>query len=148
MLQALAANALALDAGDPLNRATDLIVQSYQTDFPVLDSDGNYVGVLTKARLIQARLEAGLEAHVGDVMLAADQVPVCTPTGTLADVWEMMMLSGSRVVAIKEGPRFLGLMTLDDISRVFQVMHDSGTWRRRGGSNTPPPTSPQGAADA
>lgn len=123
VVQALVPDAVRLHADDPLNWATNLLLQSYQTDFPVFDEHDTYVGVLTKDHLIQARQEAGPETRVGDVMLPADQVPVCAPDGTLADVWEKLILGGYRVVAVKDGSRFLGLITLDDLARVFQTVN-------------------------
>jgi Zn-dependent protease len=135
--QALVPDAVGLHAGDPLNWATNLLLHSYQTDFPVFDDNEMYVGVLTKDHLIQARQEAGPETRVGDVMLPADQVPVCAPNGTLADVWEMLILGGYRVVAVKDGSRFQGLITLDDLGRVFQTVN--APRRRRNLSARPAP---------
>jgi CBS domain-containing protein len=55
-------------------------------------------------------------------MIPAPEVPVVGPETTLADVWDKMMENGSRVVAVKEQGRFLGLITLDDISELIQVV--------------------------
>jgi CBS domain-containing protein len=55
-------------------------------------------------------------------MLRADQVPDVPPTATLAEVWETMATSATRVVAVKQQHQFLGILTLDDISEVFSVL--------------------------
>ncbi|HXF62630.1 MAG TPA: site-2 protease family protein, partial [Caldilineaceae bacterium] len=120
--QALTPNAINLYASERINRAVDLILNSYQTDYPVLDLSGNFIGVLTRSRLIRALKEVGAEARVVDVMLRADQVPVVTPVTNLAEVWEKMATSGSRVVAVKQNNQFLGIITLDDITEVFNVV--------------------------
>ena len=120
--QALTPSAINLYASERINRAVDLILNSYQTDYPVLDLSGNFIGVLTRARLIQALKTAGAEARVVDVMLRADQVPVVTPMTNLAEVWEKMATTGSRVVAVKQQNQFLGIITLDDITEVFNVI--------------------------
>ncbi|GIV76146.1 MAG: protease [Litorilinea sp.] len=120
--QALTPGAVALYASERLNRAVDLLMTSYQTDYPVLDLSSKFIGVLTRPRLIQALQEHGPEARVVDVMIPADQVPTCGPDTSLAEIWEKMAQGGTRVVAIKEGERFLGLITLDDITEVYRVM--------------------------
>lgn len=119
--QALTHNAVNLYTSERVDRAVDLIMNSYQTDYPIMDLSGKFVGVLTRARLIRALKEVGPEARVVDVMLKAEEVPICGPTQDLSVVWETMVTKGSRVVAIKRGNQFLGLLTLDDISEVFQV---------------------------
>lgn len=119
--QALTLNAVNLYTSERVDRAVDLIMNSYQTDYPVLDLAGRFVGVLTRARLIYALKEVGPDARIVDVMLKAEEIPVCSPTQDLSVIWETMMAGGSRVVAIKRNHEFLGLLTLDDISEVFQV---------------------------
>jgi stage IV sporulation protein FB len=120
--QALTHSAVNLYSSERVNRAVDLTMNSYQTDFPVLDLGGAFIGVLTRPRLIQALREIGPEARVVDVMMRAEQVPTVPPTATLAEVWEKMAGSGSRVAAVKQQQQFLGILTLDDISEVFSVL--------------------------
>lgn len=120
--QALTPSAQKLYTSERVNRAVELIMSSYQTDYPVMDLGGAFVGVLTRARLIHALHTVGEEARIVDVMLPAEQVPVCSPRQDLAAVWEKMAETGSRDVAIKEGNNFLGLLTIDDINEVFQVI--------------------------
>jgi len=119
--QALTESAVSLYTSERVDRAVDLIMNSYQTDYPVMDLSGRFVGVLTRARLIYALKEIGPEARVVEVMVPAEDVPTCTPTQDLSEVWEVMVGGGGRVVAVKEGHNFLGLLTIDDITEVFQV---------------------------
>jgi len=120
--QALSHSAINLYASERLNRAVDLIMSSYQTDYAVLDLSSRFIGVLTRPRLIQALQEVGPDGRVVDVMVPAEHVPVVTPTTSLAEVWERMATGGSRVAAVKEQGDFRGLITLEDINEVFQVM--------------------------
>jgi stage IV sporulation protein FB len=120
--QALSHNAISLYASERLSRAVDLIMNSYQTDYPVLDLGGAFIGVLTRPRLVAALKDQGPEARVVDVMLRADEVPVVAPSITLDQVWEKMATSASRVVAVKQQNQFLGILTLDDLSEVFNVL--------------------------
>ncbi|RIK41047.1 MAG: peptidase M50 [Chloroflexi bacterium] len=133
--QALTPSAASLYASERLNRAVDLIMSSYQTDYPVLDLSSRFVGVLTRPRLVQALKEVGPDARVTDVMIPADQVPVASPRETLDKLWEKMVQGGGRVVAVKEGPNFVGLITLDDISEIFAVV---GAHQQLANRNQPP----------
>lgn len=120
--QALTRNAVSLYTSERVSRAVDLIMSSYQTDYPVLDLSSKFVGVLTRAQLIYGLKEIGNEARIVDVMIPAERIPVCEPQTTLDTVFEQMMVAGSRVAAIKESQNFLGLITLDDITELFQVI--------------------------
>lgn len=145
--QALTRNAVSLYTSERVNRAVDLIMSSYQTDYPVFDLSNRFVGVLTRAQLIYGLKEIGSEARIVDVMLPAERVPVCSPQTTLDTVFEKMMEVGSRVAAIKENQAFLGLITVDDITELFQVIGAKleGIDHNRSVGGT---TAMQGATDA
>ena len=120
--EALTHNAVTLYTSERLERVTELIMNSYQTDYPVRDLAGKFVGVLTRPHLVNALRELGPEARVVDAMLPATSIPQCSPDTDLATVWEKMSMSGSRVVAIVDHGDVLGIITSDDITEVFQVM--------------------------
>lgn len=120
--RALSPGAVSVYTSERLGRALELMMSTYQADYPVLDLAGRFVGVLTRAHLINALRELGPDGRIVDAMLPAAQVPECGPEQDLAAVWETMSQHGSRLVAVKESGRFLGLITADDISEVFQVM--------------------------
>jgi len=119
---ALTHNAITLYTSERLERVTQLIMNSYQIDYPVRDLAGRFVGVLTRPRLIDALREYGPDARIVDVMLPAASVPRCASSSDLATVWEMMGRTGSRVVAVATQDQVMGIITSDDISEVFQVM--------------------------
>lgn len=120
--RALTPGATSLYTSERVDRVVDLIMSSYQTDFPVRDLSGRFVGVLTRPRLVSALREIGPEARVVDVMQPAADIPICTPETDLATVWEQMGQTGSRVIAVADHGQVLGIITADDISEVFQVM--------------------------
>ena len=138
--QALTRNAVNLYASERLSRAVDLIMTTYQTDYPVFDLTSKFIGVLTRPRLIQSLQTVGPDGRVVDVMMPAEHVPVVSPSHNLAEVWELMAANGSRVIAVKDGTEFIGLITLDDINEVFQVMGASMT---KTGQPTPPSPQPE-----
>ena len=92
--QALTPSAQRLYTSEQVKRAVELIMNSYQTDYPVMDLAGAFVGVLTRARLIHALHSIGPEARIVDVMVPAAEVPICSPRHTLATAWEKMSGSG------------------------------------------------------
>lgn len=120
--QALNKDARALYTSEPISRAVDYIMTTYQGDFPVYDLGHNLVGVLTRPRLVATLRNQGQEGRIVDVMIPREQVPVTNGDTALSDVWEKMVEEGSRVIAVQERGQFLGLITLDDISELIQVM--------------------------
>jgi Zn-dependent protease len=119
---ALTPDAQNLYVTDRLKQAADQLMVSYQTDFPVFDLAGEFVGVLTRPALVKALQYEGPDARVVDAMTPASDLPVCSPSDDLASVWEQMGTSGRRVAAVHDGGRFLGLITLDDVTEVVNVM--------------------------
>jgi len=122
-----------LYASETLQRAVDLIMTSYQTDYPVFDLGNKFVGVLTRPRLVESLRAFGSGARVVDVMLPAEHLPTVLPSATLADVWEVMAGMGARVVVVRDGSQFLGLLNSDDIT---EVVHVYGAALERNSSQT------------
>ncbi len=141
---ALTPNAVKLYSSERVERAVELVMSSYQADYPVLDLGGRFIGVLTRQRLIHALREVGPEARLVDVMLPATEIPECAPDADLATVWETMAQRGSRIMAVREGTQFLGVISMDDISEVFQVVGAAMEGRQR---RQPPGAAATGAPD-
>jgi stage IV sporulation protein FB len=135
---AISPAAVSLYTSERVERAMDLILSTYQTDYPVLDLGGRFSGVLTRQRLIHALRELGPDTRVIDVMAPSSEIPEVSPNADLATVWEMMSQRGSRIVAVRDGVQFLGIITSDDISEVFQVVGAAIEGRQR----HQPPTKP------
>ncbi len=133
--RALTPSAINLYASERVSRAVELVMSTYQTDYPVLDLSSRFIGVLTRPRLIQALRELGPDARVVDVMIPAESVPTAAPHDTLDQLWEKMVMGGSRVVAVKEDAEFRGLITLDDVSEIFAVVGA----RQESSQQQPPP---------
>ncbi len=120
--QAVNKDARVLYTSEPISRAVDYIMTTYQGDFPVHDLGNNLVGVLTRPRLVATLRGQGQDGRIVDVMIPRARVPVTGGDTTLADVWEQMLEAGSRVIIVQDQDQFLGLITLDDISELIQVM--------------------------
>jgi stage IV sporulation protein FB len=137
--EALPASAQRLYTSEPLQRAMELIMTSYQADYPVFDLSGRYVGVLTRARLVKALREQSPDVRLVEVMIPADQVPTVGLSATLADVWERMGQSGSHVVSVTEGSEYLGFFNSDDIT---EIVHVYGAALERNPNHPPSSASP------
>ncbi len=124
-----------LYTSERLERVIQLIMTSYQVDFPVFDLGNRFVGVVTRPRLVEALRTIGPEGRVVDVMLPASQLPMVEHDTNLAVVWEQMARSGSRVAVVQEDGEFVALINLEDISEVFQVL--SATMDRTPQNPTP-----------
>jgi stage IV sporulation protein FB len=136
---AVSPGAINLYTSERVERAMELVMSTYQTDYPVLDLGGRFAGVLTRQRLIYALRELGPETRIVDVMVPSAEIPECSPQADLASVWEMMSQRGSRIVAVREGAQFLGIITNDDVGEVFQVVGAAIEGRQR----RQPPSTPQ-----
>lgn len=135
--QALNREPRQLYTSESIDKAVDLIMTTYQADFPVFDLANNFVGVLTRPHLVGILRTQGREGRIVDSMIPAQEFPVVGPETTLADVWDRMMEERSRVVVVKEQGRFLGLLTLDDISELIQVV---GAAKEREAKQAPQPS--------
>ncbi|MEZ4832788.1 MAG: site-2 protease family protein [Caldilineaceae bacterium] len=159
--QALNQNARQLYTSERLDKAVDLIMTTYQADFPIFDLSNNFVGVITRSRVVMALRTGTDDQRISDIMIPAREIPIVPPDTSLADIWERMMEERSQVVVVKEAGRFLGLITLADISEVIQVMgavkEGNNTGRlgsdrfgtdRLGADPTPPPQAAPTSEDA
>lgn len=118
-------HALTLRPEDPISRAVDLLLTSYQPEFAVLRGT-QLAGVLTRDRLIQALAGGRLDAQVGEVMKSG--VLKVQARVSLEDVREALMQRGERVAAVYDGPRFQGLVGLEDLSEALLVLPHVTRW--------------------
>ena len=103
----------------PLARAIDVTLRSGQTDFAVSDR-GILVGVLTREDVAEGFQQYGANVRVGRVMRT--DFPMAQASDTLLDLQRKMQASGSSVISLIEGRRFLGLVTLENVRTVFQSL--------------------------
>ena len=143
--QAVNKDAHVLYTSEPISRAVNYIMTSYQGDFPVYDLGHNLVGVLTRPRLVATLRGQGQEGRIVDVMIPLARVPVTDAETSLADIWEKMLEARSRVIIVQDEGQFLGLITLDDISELIQVM---GAAKEREDTNAGGPGSRSAASAA
>jgi stage IV sporulation protein FB len=117
--QAYSRQARILNPQSTLREAIDLVLSTFQADFPVCDGE-QLVGLLTYTRLIETLDRHGPETPVGEVMLT-DISPVA-PTEEMFAVQQRLAESKLDALPVADGHRFLGLITSRDISELYRLV--------------------------
>ncbi|MDX1388387.1 MAG: site-2 protease family protein [Acidobacteriota bacterium] len=104
---------------DSLARATELLLDTRQQDFPVLDAWGRVVGVLSRPALLQGLAHgtadsAVLDAMDRDVMIYAQDAPLEEVLRGLQDE------PGKPAIIVDDG-EVLGMVTLENLAEFVEV---------------------------
>jgi len=116
---AFSRRALSLSPDDPVSRATDLTLESFQSDFPVCDA-GRLVGLLTHTGVLRALKQRRPETPVHEVMQT--KFPAVGLDDGLFEVHRQMAEAGLDALPVMEGGQFLGLLTRHDVNEVYQLL--------------------------
>jgi CBS domain-containing protein len=103
---------------EPLRRAIDVTLRRPSANFAVFEG-GRLVGVLTRADVANAFRRYGPDVAVARVMRT--EFPVAQAGDSLLDLERRMRRSGSPLVSLVEGGRFLGLVTLESVRRALRL---------------------------
>jgi Zn-dependent protease/predicted transcriptional regulator len=120
--QAMSLEVQTLAPTDPLSVAVDLTLQSFQTDYPVLD-DGRLVGLLCQDRLLAVLKQRGTEVPVRETMRT--EFPVATPDEALFEVQERMSSARLHAIPVVIEGRLVGLLTAQDINEAYRLLSAS-----------------------
>jgi len=112
---------LTLQSDTPLRRVLEVVFHSHQEDFPVMDN-GKLVGLLTRADIIMNIHQHGEENVIKDIMRT--DFPTVSPEDFLSDVQKIMEESHLKALPVIKNKKPLGVITLEDISRVYSVMRN------------------------
>jgi Zn-dependent protease/CBS domain-containing protein len=111
-----------------LEEAVDALLATSQHDFPVVDSDGNVAGVLTRQDLIGALRKHDPTIRVADVMRR--NIPVVTTGTRFEEAFRIMQECNCPAVPVLDGARRLvGLLTPENVTELMMVQ--SALPRRR-----------------
>jgi len=117
--QAFARHAQVLSPDDPISHAADLVLESFQSDFPICDGE-RIVGLLTYTDMIRGLKQHQPETPVREVMRT--QFPAVGLNDELYEVHRQMTEAGLDAVPVIEKGFFLGLVTRRDVSEVYQLL--------------------------
>ncbi len=119
-----------LSPTDTVSRGLEMVYQTGQDDFPVLDQ-GQVVGLVTRQAMLDAVNTRGGEVPVGELMRT--DVPVVSPQFRVSQVYEHMMSEGYTSLPVMENSRLVGLLSPDNISRYLLVQSSIKSSRRSRG---------------
>ena len=117
--QAFSRRALVLAPDDPIGRAADLTLESFQSDFPVCDGK-RIVGLLTHTDVIRILKQRRPETPVREVMRT--EFPTAGLTDELFEVHRRMTEARLDELPVIEKGYFLGLLTRRDVNEVYQLL--------------------------
>ncbi|NJN99382.1 MAG: CBS domain-containing protein [Anaerolineales bacterium] len=130
--QALTPNAVALSPEATVGQVASLMMTSRQPAFPVLDPQtGQLLGVASHQSVTQAMQQGRWRSRIAEIMQQAPTVPTITLTASLDEVQDKLAQTSSRVAAVYDGLNFRGLISLEDVYRVFGFLSRSQNSGRR-----------------
>ncbi|KAA0254034.1 MAG: site-2 protease family protein [Acidobacteria bacterium] len=111
--------ALTLSPGDHVSRVVDYILTSYQPDFAVLQGT-QLLGAVTRQDVLKALATDGRDQYVAGIMdRDVTRVQASEP---LDAVRRLMLEKGVRIVGVFDAERYLGLVSLEDLSEALLVV--------------------------
>ena len=127
---------------DPLGKVVQLELLTPQTDFPVVDAEGNVTGMLTQAALLRGLREHGPQGTVAEVMVR--EVPAIDVHETLEEALKKFQTCQCGALPVMREGRLEGLLTREKL-QAFANIQRALAYENRGGpsSLTPRSVEPQ-----
>jgi len=119
---------------DPVARGVELICQTGQDDFPVIE-EGQLAGIATRTALLEAVNKLGADAPVGEIM--DPDVTVVSAHDTVARVYEEIINGADAGVVVVDGGRIVGMLSPENINRYLLVQSSIKSPRRRRAAAVP-----------
>ena len=103
-----------------LDQAVDALLGSSQHEFPVLDDNGGFVGLLTKHDLLVALRKTGPETPVSEVMIT--RLPTLVPHMSLDHAFSKTREANvSALPVVDNSGQLVGLFTTENFSELIMV---------------------------
>jgi Zn-dependent protease/CBS domain-containing protein len=118
--QAFSRQVQAVGVDDPLQRAVDLTLGSFQADFPVIDSGNHVVGLIAMSDIMKALNEHNTAVPVRQVMRNAFMT--AAPDEDLFQVHQRMQEAKQDAIPVVQAGAFLGMLTLRDLNEVYRLL--------------------------
>ncbi len=118
-----------LDHRSTLNQAIDVLLGTSQHEFPVLDDNGGFAGLLTKHDLLVALRNSGADTLVTDVMVKG--LPTVLPQTSLDRALDFVRQAGVSALPVLDNTgRLVGLFTPENVSELLLVKAALGKKKR------------------
>jgi Zn-dependent protease/CBS domain-containing protein len=109
-----------LQRSSTLDEAVELLLATTQQEFPVVDLNGRFEGLLTRNAMIRALRDAGPATPVASAMRT--DIPVTHPSKTLRDSLRTMQAAAVPAMAVADDAgRLVGLMTHENLGEMLMV---------------------------
>jgi CBS domain-containing protein len=94
----------------------DSVIHGYQDDFPVVDEDGELVGIVTRKEIMAAAHSPDRYSSVRDLMQT--EFPTISPDADLfTDGYRLLQESGLRALPVVKDGNLVGMLTTDDVGQ-------------------------------
>ena len=94
----------------------DSVIHGYQEDFPVLDEEGDLVGIITRNEIMAAAHSPDRYATVRDLMKT--EFPTVSPDADLfTEGNRTLQESGLRALPVVKDNNLVGMLTVDDVGQ-------------------------------
>ncbi len=110
---------ISLEESTPVSRVSELMFRSHQEDFPVM-KDGKMTGFITRADIVTAMSDKNAAVPVSNVMRR--QMPRLEMNESLERARRIMEESGLRALPVTDDSGVRGVISFDDIRRVFAMV--------------------------
>ena len=114
---------LTLTKSSKLSKVLELIFHSHQEDFPVMEA-GKMVGFVTRRDIIIGMHELGTDASVDKIM--RESIFTLKESDSLNKAQNAMQENSLRALPVMRKGAVIGIITIEDISRVYSVMSKGG----------------------
>ena len=104
---------------EPLQRAIDLLLDSQEKEFLVLDLEGVVVGVLTREAIIGGLNGGDRTTRIKDVALAAPLE--LAKQMQLQEAFELMMAKRATVCPVYDGPHLVGMLNQENVQEFMLI---------------------------
>jgi len=127
-----------LTGTEHIDAAVQTLLQTSQTDFPVVDGNQQLIGMVGRAEIIKALRERGPDAPVSDVM--ATDIPTIERSHKLDEAFRLLQEKSAPAVGVVDyAGRLIGLVTAATIGEMLMVQRSLpegarlGPWSRPAG---------------
>jgi Zn-dependent protease/CBS domain-containing protein len=113
-----------------LDKAIDALLGSSQHEFPVLDDNGGFAGLLTKHNLLVSLRKSGPETPVTDVMVTG--LPTLLPQMSLDRAFALIREANAAALPVLDNSgQLIGLFTTENVGELIMVQTALGKKSRR-----------------
>lgn len=105
----------------PIQEGAALLLEGFQHDFPVIDTEGRFHGIVSRVEILKAVADQEQVLRVKDCMHEAE---CALPHMRVADVVEMMSKHGDAIAAVLEAGRVVGVISLENIGE-YAMLDDA-----------------------